>query len=217
MTWSNTHHLHFQHCVFCKTNILPLSSCLLFELCSRLSGRCRCLLEESRRELHSLPKHLQLSHSEEVQVGLTIRGKTVSRQLSLTSCFLTVWSVHSPTICMSIIAVSTWFSTCTVISYFPEWLRSALRMKMMLSQSVLRMLTCEGSIALPSFSQVTFGLGLPCRHHTGFINLLRDSVHFDPLGHCFTINGTTRLTASPTLRVYVCFKCRGTRIFGGSE
>lgn len=33
---------------------------------------------------------------------------------------------------------------------------------------------------------------------------------------CFTINGTTRLTASPTLRVYVCFKWRGMRILGGS-
>lgn len=114
-------------------------------------------------------------------------------------------------------AVSLWFSTCTLISYFPEWLRSALRMKMMLSQSVLRMLTCVGSMAWPSFSQVTFGLGLPCRHHTGFVILLRDAVMKDWLGHCFTINGTTRLTASPTLRVYVIFKCRGTRILGGSE
>lgn len=124
---------------------------------------------------------------------------------------------HLPTICMSIMAVSTWFSTCTVISYFPEWLRSALRMKMMLSQSVLRMLTCVGSMSLPSFSQVTFGLGLPCRYHTGFIILLRDTRDIGRLRHRFTINGTTRLTASPTLRVYVCFKCRGTRILGGSE
>lgn len=65
-------------------------------------------------------------------------------------------------------AVSTWFSTWTVISYFPEWLRSALRIKMMLSQSVLRMLTWVGSMGWPSFSQLTFGLGLPCGHHTQF-------------------------------------------------
>ena len=44
-----------------------------------------------------------------------------------------------------------------------------------------------------------------------------DAVMKDRLGQCFTINGTTRLTASPTLRVYVIFKCRGTRILGGSE
>lgn len=116
-------------------------------------------------------------------------------------------------------AVSWWFSTCTVISYFPEWLRSALRMKMMLSQSVLRMLMWVASMGLPSFSQLTFGLGLPCRHHTHTesIIMLRDTAIIDQLGGCCTINGTTRLTASPTLRVYVCFKCRGTRILGGSE
>lgn len=70
--------------------------------------------------------------------------------------------ISSPTIWMSRMAVSIWFSTCTFISYFPECLRSALRMKMMLSQSELRMLTCVESIASPSFSQLTFGLGLPC-------------------------------------------------------
>lgn len=206
--------------MFCKIDILPLSSCLLFELCSLLLGRCRCLLEQSRPELHFPPKHLQLSQCEEAQVGLTIRENIVSRQfghiiiilrssnnneiiivilIRLVCCrvyqvkaktlipskaffedkklsySIRVRSIHVPTICMSIMAVSTWFSTCTVISYFPEWLRSALRMKMMLSQSVLRMLTCVGSMALPSFSQVTFGLGLPCSHHTGFINLLRDT------------------------------------------
>jgi len=59
-------------------------------------------------------------------------------------------------------AVSAWFSTCTIMSYFPEWLRAALRMKMMLSHSVLRMLTWAGSMGCPSFSQVTLGLGLPC-------------------------------------------------------
>lgn len=30
------------------------------------------------------------------------------------------------------------------------------------------------------------------------------------------MNGTTRLTCSPTLRMYVCFKWRGMRILGGS-
>lgn len=124
---------------------------------------------------------------------------------------------HLPTIWMSIIAVSIWFSTWTVISYLPEWLRSALRMKMMLSQSVLRMLTCDCSMGWPSFSQVTFGRGLPCKKHPGFISLLKKAQAAKCLGHSFTMNGTTRLTASPTLRVYVCFKCRGTRIFGGSE
>ena len=53
--------------------------------------------------------------------------------------------------------------------------------------------------------------------HIEFIILLRDAANINLSGGCFTINGTTRLTASPTLRVYVCFKCRGTRIFGGSE
>ncbi len=31
-----------------------------------------------------------------------------------------------------------------------------------------------------------------------------------------TTNGTTMLTTSPTFRMYVCFKCRGMRILGGS-
>lgn len=55
------------------------------------------------------------------------------------------------------------------MSYFPEWLRSALRMKMMLSQSVLRMLTWEGSMGFPSFVQMTFGLGLPYKYHTVYL------------------------------------------------
>lgn len=67
-------------------------------------------------------------------------------------------------------AVSWWFSTCTVISYFPEWLRSALRMKMMLSHSVFRMLTFESTF-LPSFSQLTFGLGFPCKSQAQFMSL----------------------------------------------
>lgn len=131
-------------------------------------------------------------------------------------------NIYSPTICMSILAVSLWFSTCTIISYFPEWLRSALRIKIMLSHSVLRMLTWEGSMGFPSFSQVTFGLGLPCIYYIeqhGIIVLLLDQrslMHIN-VADKFTINGTTRLTVSPTLRVYVCFKCRGTRILGGSE
>lgn len=43
----------------------------------------------------------------------------------------------------------------------------------------------------------------PGRHRTG---------RFLP----FTWKGITRLTASPTLRMYVCFRCLGMRIFGGS-
>lgn len=58
--------------------------------------------------------------------------------------FLSV-SFDPPTIWMSMMAVSTWFSTSTFISYFPECFLSALRMKMMLSQSVLRIVTCVGS------------------------------------------------------------------------
>lgn len=127
-------------------------------------------------------------------------------------------SVDSPTICMSIMAVSTWFSTCTLISYFPEWLRSALRIKMMLSQSVLRMLTWEGSMELPSFIQVTFGRGLPCKQtHEATQSLYCTPKMCIITGNGrFTMKGTTRLTASPTLRTYVCFRCRGTRIFGCS-
>lgn len=71
-----------------------------------------------------------------------------------------------------------WFSTCTVISYFPEWLRSALRMKIMLSHSVLRMLTL-GLTSLPSLSQLTFGLGFPCRPHTLIVSLLRDDANIE--------------------------------------
>lgn len=130
---------------------------------------------------------------------------------------LLLYKGHLPTIWMSITAVSTWFSTWTVISYLPEWLRSALRMKIMLSQSVLRMLTCDCSMGWPSFSHVTFGRGFPCKKHLGFNSLLKNAQAVKWLGHSVTMNGTTRLTASPTLRVYVCFKCRGTRIFGGSE
>lgn len=51
---------------------LPLSSCLLFELCSLLLGRCHCLLEVSIPELRFLPKHLRWSQTEEAEVGLTI-------------------------------------------------------------------------------------------------------------------------------------------------
>lgn len=150
--------------------------------------RCHCLLGVSIPRLHFLPIHLQWWHTGEVQVGLPISEKIVSLNIHKKNLkqilksvksnfhfiiwvecywtqFLRAW-FFSPTICMSMIAVSTWFSTCTVISYFPEWLRSALRMNMILSQSVLRMLTWDGSMGLPSFSQVTFGLGFPCRDYT---------------------------------------------------
>lgn len=50
----------FQFSILRRIDLLPLSSCLLFEWCSLLSGHCRCLLEESRPEQHFLPKHLRL-------------------------------------------------------------------------------------------------------------------------------------------------------------
>lgn len=43
-------------------------------------------------------------------------------------------------------------------------------------------------------------------------SLGRHSERFLP----FTWKGITRLTASPTLRMYVCFRCLGMRIFGSS-
>lgn len=66
---------NFSLSVFCKIS-LPLSSCLPFEWCSLLLEHCHCLLEGSRPEPHFLPKHLQLSHCEEAQVGLRISRKT---------------------------------------------------------------------------------------------------------------------------------------------
>lgn len=50
----------------------------------------------------------------------------------------------------------------------------------------------------------------PCLLNTP--SLGRHSERFLP----FTWKGITRLTASPTLRMYVCFRCLGMRIFGSS-
>lgn len=49
------------------------------------------------------------------------------------------------------------------MSYSPEWLLSAFRMKMMVSFSVLRMLISFLSIGEPFFCHDTFALGLPCK------------------------------------------------------
>ena len=49
------------------------------------------------------------------------------------------------------------------MSYSPEWLLSAFRIKMMVSFSVLRMLIWFLSIGEPFFCHDTFALGLPCK------------------------------------------------------
>lgn len=88
---------------------------------------------------------------------------------SLGMCSLLLWhafisvSQNIPTIWISIVALSCKFSTSTFMSYSPEWLLSAFRMKMIVSFSVVRMLIWFLSIGEPFFCHDTFALGLPCK------------------------------------------------------
>lgn len=68
---------------------------------------------------------------------------------------------HLPTTCRATLAVSSTFSICTWRSYFPECFFSVLRMKRMVSPSLVLTLANVELRGSPFLLHVTFGLGFP--------------------------------------------------------